>query len=398
MANYGHIIFFSLIGGLFSLIGGLFLLSRKGSAEKLAHYATPFAAGALLAAVFLDLLKEGLEISSTETVLFSALVGILLFFLAERFLHWFHHHHQHDGHGDPTRSLIVIGDTAHNILDGVAIAAAFLISVPTGIVTTFAVAAHEIPQEIGDFGLLLHKGMRRRNVLLVNILSALATTVAAVLTFALGTSDRLPLGVLLGLSAGFLLYISLSDVIPELHERTSNKRLFSLQPVLLLLGVLVVGLAITVSHRYIHAGHEGHDHDHGTTLHVHDDEEHELYEITDYDMLPSFKLTLTTDTKEGYNIHLDTENFKFAPEKAGTSPVDIQGHAHLYVNGRKVMRLYAPDAYLPELKVGDKVEVRLSTNDHRDIAHAGEPIAARITVLDMPSQSVKNTFSHSHSD
>lgn len=255
MANYYHVIFFSLVGGVFSLLGGLVLLRKEETAQKLAKYATPFAAGALLAAVFLDLLKEGIHEADADTVLMSALVGILIFFFAERLLRWFHHHHQHaDKHSDPTVSLVVAGDTIHNALDGVAIAAAFLVSVPTGIVTTIAVAAHEIPQEIGDFGLLLHKGMPRRKVLLVNILSAFATTGMAVLTFALGNSDSLPIGVLLGLSAGFLLYIALSDVIPEIHENAPNKRLFDVQPLLLLLGVIVVGLSITLAHSYIDGG------------------------------------------------------------------------------------------------------------------------------------------------
>lgn len=247
MANYGHIIFYSLIGGLFSLVGGLLLLRSKKVANKLAIYATPFAAGALLAAVFLDLLKEGLEAASADTVLLSALSGILLFFLAERFLHWFHHHHQHEGK-DPSTSLIVIGDTVHNALDGVAIAAAFLISVPTGIITTFAVAAHEIPLEIGDFGLLLSKGMRRKKVLMVNIFSALATTAAALITFTLGSEDALPIGAIVGVSAGFLLYIALSDIIPDIHESSSNKKLFAPQPLLLLLGVVVVGIFIQLAH------------------------------------------------------------------------------------------------------------------------------------------------------
>lgn len=244
MANYGHIIFFSLIGGLVSLIGGLLMLSRKKVAENLAAYATPFAAGALLAAVFMDLLKEGLEAASVDTVLLSAMLGMVAFFFAERFLHWFHHHHQHDKSRDPATSLIVVGDTVHNALDGVAIAAAFLISVPTGIVTTLAVAAHEIPQEIGDFGLLLNKGMKRSRVLWVNIFSSLATTVMAVITFALGSANRLPLGAIIGVSAGFLLYIAASDIIPEIHERATNKRLFEMQPLLLLLGVVVVTITI----------------------------------------------------------------------------------------------------------------------------------------------------------
>lgn len=275
MAHYGHIIFFSLIGGVVSLIGGLLLLRQKHSAEKLAKYATPFAAGALLAAVFLDLLKEGIETATVETVMLSALAGILLFFFAERFLHWFHHHHQHEG-ADPSKSLIITGDTIHNALDGVAIAAAFLVSVPTGIVTTLAVAAHEIPQEIGDFGLLLSKGMSRKKVLLVNIMSALATTAAAVITFSLGSADKLPIGLLLGLSAGFLLYIALSDIIPDIHENASKNKLFDWQPLMLLLGVAVVGLAINLSHGYIDGGHS---HEKGSQQvhegNAHHEEEHD---------------------------------------------------------------------------------------------------------------------------
>ena len=254
------VIFFSLVGGIVSLIGGLFLLSQNTSSQKLARYATPFAAGALLAAVFLDLLPEGLEEAKAETVFISSLAGILLFFIAERFLRWFHHHHgEEDKHTDPAIGLIIIGDTLHNILDGVAIAAAFLINVPTGIVTTIAVAAHEIPQEIGDFGLLLAKGMRRRNVLLVNIFSALATTAAAVITYLLGAGDMLPIGVLLGLSAGFLLYIALSDIMPSIHESTDASKLVQLQTLMLIIGVVVVGISIEAAHSFVDNEHEHND-------------------------------------------------------------------------------------------------------------------------------------------
>jgi zinc and cadmium transporter len=251
MATYWHVIVFSLIGGVFSLIGGILLLSSKTMAQRLAKYATPFAAGALLAAVFLDLLKDGLHESDENTVLLACLIGVLVFFIAERFLHWFHHHHQHD-HADPAVPLIVVGDTVHNMLDGVAIASAFLISVPTGIVTTIAVAAHEIPQEIGDFGLLLRKGVPRAKVLFINLMSALATVVMAVITFALGSEEHLPVGFLLGLSAGLLLYIALSDIIPTLHEGAANsKRLFDWQPFMLILGVVVVAASVQLAHRYI---------------------------------------------------------------------------------------------------------------------------------------------------
>lgn len=244
MANYGHIIFYSLVGGLFSLAGGMLMLSHKKLAENLAAYATPFAAGALIAAVFMDLLKEGLEEASADTVLLAAMIGLVSFFFAERFLHWFHHHHQHTDHKDPSVGLVIVGDIVHNGLDGVAIAAAFLISVPTGIITAIAVAAHEIPQEIGDFGLLLGKGMSRKKVLWVNMASALATTAMAVIVFAIGSANKLPIGAIIGVSAGFLLYIATSDIIPEIHERATNKRLLEAQPLLLLLGVVVVTLTI----------------------------------------------------------------------------------------------------------------------------------------------------------
>lgn len=246
---------FSLLGGVVSLMGGFLLLRSKKSADRLAVYATPFAGGALLSAVFLDLLKEGIEFSNADTVLLATLIGVVVFFFAEGFLHWFHHHHVHDDGSDPKKALIILGDTVHNALDGVAIAAAFLISVPTGIVTTIAVAAHEIPQEIGDFGLLLSKGMSRRRVLLVNFISALATTIAAVLTYIIGDAEILPIGFILGISAGFLLYIATSDVIPSIHADRIHKKVFDLKALFFILGVLTVGLITTIAHSYIDHGH-----------------------------------------------------------------------------------------------------------------------------------------------
>lgn len=262
-----YVLLFSALGGLVSLLGAAVLLSRQKLANKLARYATPFAAGALLAAVFLDLLKDGIEQSSSlDAVLYATLAGIMVFFIAERLLRWFHHHHQHEG-ADPAVPLIVAGDTLHNALDGIVIAAAFLVSIPTGIVTTIAVAAHEIPQEIGDFGLLLKKGVGRRRVLALNIFSALATVAAAMLTYALGTAEQLPAGILLGLSAGFLLYIALSDIIPLLHEDANPRKIFDWQVVMLLAGLVVVALSIELAHNYIHV--EETDSHHTSSHHAH---------------------------------------------------------------------------------------------------------------------------------
>lgn len=278
MSDIYYVLVFSLIGGVISLLGGILLLSRKKSANAMARYATPFAAGALLAAVFLDLLKEGIEVTQPYIVLMMTLTGIIIFFFLERFLRWFHHHHVHsDDAADPSVGLIIVGDTVHNLLDGMAIAAAFLVSVPTGIVTTIAVAAHEIPQEIGDFGVLLNKGLSRKKVLLVNILSALATTVAALATFVWFDSKE-SVGILFGLSAGFLLYIALSDLIPEIHE-SSKKRLLDWQAVLLVLGVVTVGLLTNYAHRYIDAGHD-HENETNNCVIYYDKDGHEAL-VTD---------------------------------------------------------------------------------------------------------------------
>lgn len=266
MATIWHILFYSLIGGVVSLIGGFLLLSNKSRAKTLAHYATPFAAGALLAAAFVDLFPESAHAGNIEHGLLGGLFGILGFFLLERFLRVFHHHHSHKDEADPDRWLIIIGDTVHNAIDGVAIAAGFLVNVPTGIVVTLAVAAHEIPQEIGDFGLLLKKGMSRKSVVVANIFSALATTVTAVIFFSLGQGFELPLDIILGLVAGFFIYIATSDIIPSIHE-SETKLIAGPQTLLLVLGVLVVGITTTYLHQFIDTEHtsettEQHDNEH----------------------------------------------------------------------------------------------------------------------------------------
>lgn len=255
MTNYGYVLLFSLIGGLFSLIGGVLLLRSRKSAAALARYATPFAAGALLAATFFDLLPEAIEQTAEGTATRWMLAGIVSFFLLEHFLHWFHHHDDHHDQVPMPAPLIIIGDTIHNFLDGIAIGAAFLINVPTGIVAAVAVAAHEIPQEIGDFGLLLKVGYDRRRVLVINALSALMSTAGALLTYWIGTQNSLPLGELLALTAGMFLYIAASDLIPAIHS-SARTRASHIGVGLLLLGIAVVGITTEVAHEYIETGHD----------------------------------------------------------------------------------------------------------------------------------------------
>lgn len=268
------------VGSLVSLVGGLYLLYGKWGVDKLQKVAVPFAAGALLAAAFFDLLPEALELSPSNNVLIAALVGFLLFFVLERSLGWFHHHHEEQMHTSGSRRnvpLIVVGDTLHNFIDGLAIGAAFLVSPATGIVTTLAIAAHEIPQEIGDFGLLISKGITKRKVLLINVLSALVTVVGAVLVFGFG--DALPISqpILLAVAAGFFIYIAASDIIPTIHAEP-KRRTANLQTIVLLIGVALVAVTTTIAHSYIAHDHqsegEHHREEHVEYGHDHDDHAH----------------------------------------------------------------------------------------------------------------------------
>lgn len=264
MSTLTYIIIFSIGGGLLSLAGGVLLLSKKTFADKFAFFATPFAAGALLAAVFFDLLPEGVVLAEPQTVFASAAAGVVIFFLLERWLHYFHHH-RHGRHNDkdPNRFLVIAGDTLHNGIDGMVIAVSFLVSAPTGIATTLAVIAHEIPQEIGDFGLLLSKGMSRFRVLIVNIISSLTLTLTAVITYFIGSADKLPIGAALGLGAGFLLYIAMSDIIPSLHRTNDRRRVIDWRVISLAIGLVLVAGLIVLAHRYVDEGH-GHGENHST--------------------------------------------------------------------------------------------------------------------------------------
>lgn len=241
-----------LAGSLLSLIGGIYLLYGKIGTKTLQRIAVPFAAGALLAAAFLDLLPEAIEQGEASNVLGLALLGLVLFFVLERSLSWFHHHHDDEPHGVRSRNvtLIIVGDTLHNFIDGLAIGAAFLVDPAIGLVTTAAIAAHEIPQEIGDFGLLLSKGVARRKVLLINIISAGATLIGASGIYLLGNQFALAENVLLAMTAGFFIYIATSDIIPTIHAEP-ERRWANLQTAVLLAGIVIVGLAAQAAHQFV---------------------------------------------------------------------------------------------------------------------------------------------------
>lgn len=250
MSTLSYILLFTFLGSIGALIGGFILLSKEKSVLKISHLIASFAAGTLLGTAFFDLLPEALdEDEKAGGAIFGwTLGGILLFFLLERFIHWFHHHEDYhddtDNHESKTTvPLIVISDTAHNFIDGVVIAATFLVSIPLGIVTTLAVAAHEIPQEIGDFGLMLHKGVSRKKIIIVNLVSASAAFFGAILAYSVGDRISAILPEVLAVTAGFFIYIAASDLIPEIHHE--KRRGFALyETILLCVGVGVIWILV----------------------------------------------------------------------------------------------------------------------------------------------------------
>jgi zinc and cadmium transporter len=248
MTSLEQILLFTFFGSIVSLIGGVLLLFKKNFAGKLADYLSAFAAGTLLGTAFFDLLPEALESSvNAKSVMAWTLVGILIFFLLQRSIHWFHHPHEHEHeHGEikkPTGPLIIIGDSLHNFIDGVAIAATFLVNPTLGMVTTLAVGAHEIPHEIGNFAVLLSLGYSRKKVLWYNIFSACTAFAGAILTYIIGPSMTGSLTLFLGITAGFFIYIAASDLIPEIHGWSKNK-LAVIESFLLIFGAAVVGLLV----------------------------------------------------------------------------------------------------------------------------------------------------------
>ena len=255
----------SLFGSLFSLIGGIILLSKKLRVESIQRVAIPFAAGALFAAAFIDLLPEALDSDlATLNVMILVLVGLIGFFILERFLGWFHHHHDHHDavehkKSKTTRSLLVVGDVLHNSIDGMVIGAAFLADPAIGLITTIAIAAHEVPKEIGNFGALLSLGMRRRNVLAANLFAALVTVLFAALVYGLGGGFTDIEPILLSIATGMFIYIAASDLIPTIHEEKSP-RVANYQTVILILGIIIVGATTTFVENYLGSKTNEHAH------------------------------------------------------------------------------------------------------------------------------------------
>lgn len=233
-----------LIVSLLSLVGVITLAIKKDVLKKILLVMVAFSAGALIGDAVLHLLPHAIEETGEMTLATSVsfLSGILLFFVLEKFLRWRHCHDvECDAHPKHLGTMNLVGDGVHNFIDGVLIGTSFLVSIPLGIATTVAVIAHEIPQELGDFGVLLHSGFKAKTAVLYNLFSAAFAIVGAVVALLVGEALEEFVHFIIPLTAGGFIYIALSGLVPELHKE--NKTYKSLiQLIALVFGILVMYL------------------------------------------------------------------------------------------------------------------------------------------------------------
>ena len=235
-----------IIVSLVSLIG-LFALSIKvDKLKKILIFFLAFSAGALMGDAFIHLLPEIIgEVGFGLNIALYVLSGILLFFVLEKVIHWQHCHMPiTKQHIHPFAKMNLLGDSLHNFIDGLIIAASYMINIPTGIATTIAVIVHEIPQEVGDFGVLLHGGYTKGKALLLNFGTALLAVLGAIVALSLGSIDGIEI-ILTGIAAGGFIYIAGSDLIPELHKETAISKSLG-QIVAFILGILVMVALILI--------------------------------------------------------------------------------------------------------------------------------------------------------
>jgi len=220
----------SIAGGVLSVLGAA-MFALNSHAQHYLGAMVSYAIGAMLGAVFLDILPEAIKLTPNVAVLSgTVLFGILLFFILEKLVLWRHCHHEHcEAHEllsrehthDHGRSgmMIMLGDTFHNFVDGVIIAAAFLTDTHLGIVTALAIIAHEIPQEVGDFAILLHSGYNKTSAFQLNMVSSFASVAGGVLGYFVLQTMQSWIPSLLALAAASMIYVAVADLIPGLHKR-----------------------------------------------------------------------------------------------------------------------------------------------------------------------------------
>ena len=230
-----------IIVSLVSFVGVFSLTLKDDFVKKYIGLFISLAVGALLGDSFIHLIPETFEKSSSSTLAGLLIItGILIFFILEKFLHW-HHHGEDKGEPDihPVGKLLLFTDGFHNFIDGIIIGVSFLVSIPIGIATTLAVILHEIPQEIGDFAVLLHSGYEKKRALWLNFLSALTAVAGTIIALIFGNIAETFTVWVLPIAAGGFIYIAMADLIPELHK-TKEAKYSVLQILSVLFGIALM--------------------------------------------------------------------------------------------------------------------------------------------------------------
>jgi len=233
--SLGSVVLVSLI----SFVGVVVIALSSERLHRLVFLLVSLAVGALLGDAFIHLLPESFEaLPGPLTTPLLVLTGMLGFFVIENLLHWHHHHHDAGIHVHPVGYINIIADGLHNLIDGVLIGASYLVSIPLGLATTLAVILHEVPQEIGDFGVLVNAGFSKARALLVNFLSACAAILGVVIVLVLGEQVSELAIYALPITAGGFIYIAGTDLLPQLQSERKLNRL------LLQLGAIVIGVVL----------------------------------------------------------------------------------------------------------------------------------------------------------
>ena len=278
MDTFLLLIIASIVTGVLSLTVAVILITRGTWTNYLIKFGTPFAAGVLLVAAFRDLLPHAVEEGSARNAMQAALAAILFFFLIEKGFKSFHHHKREDSKNELIDSskktqgwLFLVGDFFHNAIDGIALGGAFLIDGPTGIVAAVALIAHDIPLEIGEFGVQLRSGFTKRQIIIRNLVASSTLLVGSVFAYQIGSEVDIPMELVYGGVSGFFIYLALSDIIPTIHS--SEKARYGLQTGFLFFGLIFGATIASFAHSYIDVGHAHHDHGHGGHD-DHDDHDH----------------------------------------------------------------------------------------------------------------------------
>jgi zinc and cadmium transporter len=225
-----------------SLIGLPTFSIKEETLKKILLYFVSFSVGGLLGDAFIHLLPESIKLNNELSLASYILLGIIISFIVEKFVQWRHCHIPTSiKHPHPFAVMNMIGDSVHNFIDGLIIGASYLTSIQLGIATTIAVILHEIPQEIGDFGVLIHGGFKKKKALFMNFVTALTAVIGTVTSLIIGSYVENLTGFLLPFAIGSFVYIASSDLIPELHKETKPIKSF-VQLVMLLVGIGIMYL------------------------------------------------------------------------------------------------------------------------------------------------------------